>query len=95
MKFSQTGACVGLSLAIALTAPAAAQQTTTDDLKKELDSLRVMVEGIQKDVRDLKSMMARQVPPPSGVGAVIDYGNSPTKGERTATLTMVEFSDYQ
>ena len=40
-------------------------------------------------------MMARQAPPPSGIGAVIDYGNSPTKGERTAKLTLVEFSDYQ
>jgi hypothetical protein len=40
-------------------------------------------------------MLARQTPPPSGVGAVIDFGNSPTKGERTAKLTLIEFSDYQ
>jgi hypothetical protein len=40
-------------------------------------------------------MMARQAPPPSGLGALIDYGNSPSKGERTAKLTLVEFSDYQ
>jgi hypothetical protein len=96
MKVSQTGAWwVGLSLAIALAAPGAAQQTTTDDLKRDLDSLRTMVEGIQKDIQDLKGMLARQVPPPSGVGAVIDFGNSPTKGERTAKLTLIEFSDYQ
>ena len=64
MKVSQTGACwVGLSLAIALAAPGAAQQTTIDDLKKELDSLRAMVEGIQKDIRDMKGMLARQAPP--------------------------------
>jgi hypothetical protein len=96
MKVSQTGACwVGLALAIALAAPGAAQQTTTDDLKKDLDSLRKMVEGIQKDIQDMKGMLARQAPPPSGVGAVIDFGNSPTKGERTAKLTLIEFSDYQ
>jgi gas vesicle protein len=95
MKVSQTGAWVGLSLAIALAAPGAAQQTTTDDLKKELDSLRTMVEGIQKDIQDMKGMLARQAPPPSGVGAVVDFGNSPTKGERTARLTLIEFSDYQ
>jgi len=35
------------------------------------------------------------VPPPSGIGAVIDYGSNPVKGERTAKLTLVEFSDYQ
>ena len=96
MKVSQTGACwVGLTLAIALAAPGAAQQTTTDDLKKDLDSLRTMVEGIQKDIQDMKGMLARQAPPPSGVGAVIDFGNSPAKGERTAKLTLIEFSDYQ
>ena len=95
MKVSQTGALVGLSLAIALAAPGAAQQTTTDDLKKELDALRTMVEGIQKDIRDMKGMLARQAPPPSGVGAVVDFGSSPMKGERTARLTLIEFSDYQ
>jgi hypothetical protein len=96
MKVSQTGTCwVGLALAIALAAPGAAQQTTTDDLKRDLDSLRTMVEGIQKDIQEMKGMLARQAPPPSGVGAVIDFGNSPAKGERTAKLTLIEFSDYQ
>lgn len=96
MKLSQPGAClVGLSLAIALAVPAGAQQATTDDLKKEIESLRTILQAIQKDLQDLKGMMARQAPPPSGIGAVIDYGNSPLKGERTAKLTVVEFSDYQ
>ena len=96
MKLSQPRASlVGLSLAIALAVPAAAQQATTDDLKKEIDSLRTMLESIQRDLQELKGMMARQAPPPSGIGAVIDYGNSPSKGERTAKLTLVEFSDYQ
>ena len=95
MKLSQPGAfLVGLSLAV-LAVPAAAQEATTDDLKKEIDSLRTMLQSIQKDLQELKGMMARQVPPPSGIGAVIDYGNSPSKGERTAKLTLVEFSDYQ
>ena len=79
-----------------LAAPlAVAQQTSTDDLKKEIDSLRTMLQGIQKDLQELKGMLARQAPPPSGIGAVIDYGNAPVKGERTAKLTLVEFSDYQ
>jgi protein-disulfide isomerase len=96
MKLSQPGAClVGLSLAIALATPAAAQQTTTDDLKKEIDSLRETLKAIQKDLQDIKGMLARQAPPPSGIGVVIDVGNSPFKGERTAKLTLVEFSDYQ
>jgi hypothetical protein len=96
MKLSQPRACLlGLSLAIVLAVPAAAQQATTDDLKKEIDSLRTMLQGIQKDIQELKGMLARQAPPPSGIGAVIDYGSSPSRGERTAKLTVVEFSDYQ
>jgi len=85
------------SLALCLLAAplAVAQQTSTDDLKKEIDSLRTMLQGIQKDLQELKGMLARQAPPPSGIGAVIDYGNAPVKGERTAKLTLVEFSDYQ
>jgi protein-disulfide isomerase len=84
-----------LLLGVLLAVPAAAQQATTDDLKKEIDSLRTMLQAIQKDLQELKGMMARQAPAPSGIGAVIDYGNSPAKGERTAKLTLVEFSDYQ
>jgi hypothetical protein len=70
-------------------------QTTTDELKKEMDSLRTMLQAIQKDIQEMKGMMARQAPAPSGIGAVIDFGNSPIKGERTAKLILVEFSDYQ
>jgi protein-disulfide isomerase len=86
---------VGLALATALAVPATARQTTTDDLKQEIDSIRTILQGMQKDIQEMKAMMARQTPPPSGIGAVIDYGNSPTKGEPTAKLTLVEFSDYQ
>src|SRR5678815_2370808 len=94
MKLSRLRAgCVGLCLAVGLASPGATQQTTNEDLKKQLDALRTMIEGIQKDIQDVKAQLARQVPPPSGVGSVIDFGNRPTKGEGTAKLTMVEFSD--
>jgi protein-disulfide isomerase len=96
MKLSQTRALVaGMSLAAVFAVPGIAQQTTNDDLKREIDSLRTILQGVQKDVQEMKAMLARQTPPPSGVGAVIDFGNSPIKGESTARLTLVEFSDYQ
>ena len=93
-RVARSGLAV-LLLGVLLAVPATAQQATNDDLKKEIDSLRTMLQSIQKDLQELKGMMARQAPPPSGLGAVIDYGNSPTRGERTAKLTLVEFSDYQ
>ena len=54
-----------------------------------------MLQAIQKDLQELKLMFARQVPPASGIGVVIDAGTNPSKGERTAKLTLVEFSDFQ
>ena len=96
MKSSlQRAGLAGLLLTFALAVPGAAQQTSTDDLKREIDSLRTMLQAIQKDLQEMKGMLARQVPPPSGIGAVIDFGKSPIKGEQTAKLTLVEFSDYQ
>jgi hypothetical protein len=86
---------VGLLLTFVLAGPGAAQQTTTDDLKKEIDSLRTMLQAIQKDLQEIKGLVTRQPPASSAIGAVIDFGNSPIKGERTAKLTLVEFSDYQ
>lgn len=83
------------ALALSLAAPARAQEKSTDDLMKEIESLKVMIQGIQKDLADVKGMLARQVPPPSGVGAVLTLGGAPVKGEKTAKLTLVEFSDFQ
>jgi hypothetical protein len=88
--------CLGVLLVgSALAGPARAQEPSTGDLQREIQALQESLKGIQKDLQDIKAMLARQGPPPSGVGVVIDYGSSPSKGERTAKLTLVEFSDYQ
>ncbi len=86
--------CAGVVLAGAVMAgPVAAQQTSTDELKRDIQALQESLKAIQKDLQEIKGMLAR--PSPLGIGAVIDYGSGPTKGERTAKLTLVEFSDYQ
>jgi protein-disulfide isomerase len=78
-----------------LTAPAQGQQSSPDDLRKDMEALQESLKAIQRDLQEIKGMLARQVPAPSGVGAVIDFGTRPVKGESTAKLTLVEFSDYQ
>lgn len=78
-----------------LVGPAAAQQSSTDDLKKEIESLKQTLGAIQKDIQDIKAMLSRQAPHPSGLNVVLDLASNPVKGERTAKLTLVEFSDYQ
>ncbi len=84
-----------LMLGAVVAAPAAAQESSTDDLKKDIESIREILKTIQKDIQDIKANMARPAGPPSPVGVVLDVANNPFRGERTAKLTLVEFSDYQ
>jgi protein-disulfide isomerase len=96
MKSWLPGACLaGVMLTFALVVPGSAEQTSIEDLKQEIESLKTMIQGIQKDLQEVKGMLARQVPPPTGIGTVIDFGGASVKGEKTAKLTLVEVSDFQ
>jgi protein-disulfide isomerase len=53
------------------------------------------LKAIQKDLQEIKGMLARPAGPPSLVNKVIDLGNGPFKGEAEAKVTLVEVSDYQ
>jgi protein-disulfide isomerase len=68
------------------------------DLKKDIEALSQAVTGIQNDLQEIKTLL-RSRPPAPGVAApqnfVLDLGNHPVKGLRTAQLTLVEFSDYE
>ena len=83
-----------LLAALLFAAPATAQQES-EELKKDIEAIKEGLKGIQKDIQEIKALIARQAPPPSGIGVVLDLASNAAKGERTAKLTMVEFSDYQ
>ena len=87
----------GLVLTCFLSAPfALAQQQSTDDLKKDIEALKEGQKAIQKDIQEIKALVQRgQQPAPPPQNVVLELGKSPFKGERTAKLTLVEFSDYQ
>ena len=91
---------LGLVLACFLLTPLAPAQTpppATDDLKKDIEAIKESQKAMQKDLQEIKTLLqsrpAAPAPPPQNV--VLDLGKSPFKGERTAKLTLVEFSDYQ
>ena len=83
-------------LAALLAAPIAfAQPPTTEDLKKEMDAMRETLRAIQKDLQDIKSLLQSRGAPAPPRNVVLDLAGRPSRGERTAKLTLVEFSDYQ
>jgi len=88
-----------VALAFLLSAPlvSAQQMPTTDTLKKDIDALREDIRALRNDVQDIKALLQKQqqqpAQPPQNV--VLELGKSPSKGARTAKLTLVEFSDYQ
>jgi protein-disulfide isomerase len=97
MKRRNSGLSAGLILASVLSAQVVfAQQPTTEDLKKEIETVKEGLKAIQKDVQEIKALLqSRLGPPPPPQNVVLDLGKNAFKGERTAKLTLVEFSDYQ
>jgi Tfp pilus assembly protein PilN len=90
---------VGLVLAWLLIAPPIrAQESSMDDLKKEIQSLNQTIKQMQKDLQEIKALLkAGQQPtraaPPQKV--LLELDDNPSQGDRAAKLTLIEFSDYQ
>ncbi len=82
--------CVVLANACSAQPPAA-------DTQKQIDALRAQVNAMQKDLDEIKALLAplraRQAPSPGSVS--LDLGSRPIKGEPSAKLTLVELTDYQ
>lgn len=95
-QFRRAGTLIVLGLLTAATV-AAQEGSSTADLKKDIDALKATLSGIQKDLQDIKTLLqARPTqPPPPAESVVLDIGNRPTRGQATAKVTLIEFSDYQ
>ena len=70
------------------------------DLKQEIDELKKGQADIRKQLEEImKLLRARpttaRAAGPNVQNVVFELGDNPTKGENTAKLTMVEFTDYQ
>ena len=72
------------------------------ELKNEIDELKKGQTDIQKQLEEIKKLVqARPAAAPARptgpnvAGKTFDLASNPVKGESTAKLTLVEFTDYQ
>jgi protein-disulfide isomerase len=75
-------------------------QSSDQELRDEIEALKKGQEQIQKELQEIKKLLQTQERPaaPSGPdvkGKVFDIGSNPMRGEQTAKVTLVEFTDYQ
>ena len=102
MKNFLVGALQWSVLTLSFGIPMAAQVATSDavnELKKEIETLQEGQKAIQKELQEIKNLLKpkqAQAPSPTApADFVLDIGENPFKGDRTAQLTLVEFTDYQ
>jgi protein-disulfide isomerase len=74
---------------------------TQAEIMKEIEALKKGQEEIRKQLEEIMKMLRSRPAPsraaavPNVDGVVFDLGKNPVRGESTAQLTLVEFTDYQ
>lgn len=68
--------------------------------KEEIAELKAQITDVQKDLAEIKQLLKEGARAPSAAkpafkAQVISIGDSPVKGQADATVTLVEYSDYQ
>jgi protein-disulfide isomerase len=80
-----------------------AQDTETETLRKRVQALETRQRALEAEIQELKRLLgSRQVTgpapaavPPPGPALTVSIAGAPFKGNRTAPVTVVEFSDYE
>jgi len=85
-----------LSSFFAMRGNAQQRQKDQEDLRKEIRELKQGQEEIRKEVLEIKQMLlARQPPARPSPPERISIADRPSRGNETARVVVVEFSDYQ
>jgi protein-disulfide isomerase len=86
---------ISLGVLAALVVPPGFAQSARDlqDLRKDIEELKASQKEIQKNVQIVKDILMGKPAPLENVFITTD--GEPAVGEKTAKVTMVEFSDYQ
>ena len=66
-------------------------------LRKEIESLKEGQRTMQKDLQEIKTLLRARPPSPPAEpqNVVLNVDGAPFKGEKTAKLTLIDFSDFQ
>jgi protein-disulfide isomerase len=90
-----TAGAVFLVLLMVTALPAQSSDITT--LQGEVAGLRKQLEGVQRELQELKSLVRERAGSPSAEARpiTVGLGDAPFKGARDARVTLVEFTDYQ
>ena len=65
-------------------------------LRKEIGELKEGQKAIQKDLQQIKSLLqAAGLLPEEPKNLFLDIAGKPLRGNKDATLTFIEFSEYQ
>jgi type II secretory pathway pseudopilin PulG len=97
----QLVALVMLAIILPAGAPPALAQTSEEiqALRKTVDALRESQQRIERELAEIKALLirARQAgaPDDNPKNVVLSIDGDPFKGERTAKLVLVDFTDYQ
>ncbi len=87
-----------LLLVLALAIPGFAEQPESD-LRQEIELLKQGQQNIQKELQEIKKLLQARRPSrqaaPNVSGMVFNLQDKPIRGENTAMLTLIEFTDYQ
>lgn len=94
-----SGLLLGLML-LTLCSPPHSSAQPSEELKALQQDITALKEGqrvIQQELQEIKSLLrARQTPQSAETqNVVLNINDSPFRGDRSAKLTMIEFSDYQ
>jgi len=86
-----------LSLLFPATGAAQTQERELAALRAELEALKAGQALIQKDLQEIKRLLLEGPPEPTQLlpESLIAVADAPSKGNPEATLTLIEFSDYQ
>jgi protein-disulfide isomerase len=98
MRRTSRMAIAFLVASVVASARCSAQQPQTGGgLQKQVDALKAQVSAMQKDLDEIKALLAplraKQGPKPEDIA--LDLGTRPIKGNPSAKLILVEFTDYQ